>query len=88
LRRIFFTEGVDTSIAECDVSSLQNKIDSLTFQVRCAETEKKKIQEERDCLSARNVALAEEYRSLEQQKKHLKEELDGAKVTSKHLSSC
>ena len=52
LRRIYFTEGVDITLSSQDSTALNNRVDSLTFQVRCLETEKKNACEERDKYSA------------------------------------
>lgn len=66
LRRIFFTEGVDTSLSQqVDSDALQNRLDSLTFQLRCLENEKKQAKEQVDVLTCKNVALVDEVRQLE-----------------------
>ena len=64
LRRIYFTEGVDTS-TQSDANTLQNRIDSITFQLRCSDTEKRNLKEKVDELTAKNVGLKEEYKSVE-----------------------
>lgn len=68
LRRIFFTEGVDIS-QDVDANTLQNKLDSVTFQLRCCETEKKNAHEKVNELSAHKIALKEEFKELERKYK-------------------
>jgi len=73
LRRIYFTEGVDAS-SQLDSNALQNKLDSLTFQVRCAETEKKKLQEQVNELAAHKLAVKDDFKALEQKYKNSKDD--------------
>ena len=79
LRRLYFTEGTDLSESQADPDTLQNKVDSLTFQIRCADLEKKKAVDQVDALTAKNVGLQEEFKSLEQRYKSLKEETAGTR---------
>ena len=65
MRRIYFTEGVDVS-SQLDSNALQNKLDSLTFQVRCSETERKKLQEQVTELTAHKIGIKDELKTLEQ----------------------
>jgi len=74
LRRIYFTEGVDITSSSQDSAALNDRVDSLTFQVRCLETEKKNACEERDKYSAQATALREELRSVEQRLSKAKEQ--------------
>jgi len=74
LRRIYFTEGIDVTLSSQDSAALNNRVDSLTFQVRCLETEKKKACEERDKSVAQATALRDEVRSLETRVTSAKEE--------------
>ncbi|XP_059087083.1 E3 ubiquitin-protein ligase TRAIP-like [Tigriopus californicus] len=87
LRRVYFTEGMDISMSQADPHSLQSKIDSLTFQVRCAESEKRKITDERDDLKAKGVALREEFRDLERENGRIKSELATTKSQLKHAQA-
>jgi len=74
LRRIYFTEGIDVTLSSQDSAALNNRVDSLTFQVRCLEAEKKKACEERDKSVAQATALRDEVRSLESRVTSAKEE--------------
>ena len=87
LRRIFFTEGVDTSMSQADPACLQDKIDSLGFNLRLAEGEKKKLAEEKDALEAKNVALREEFRRSERLRQGTKEELNTVKTKMQYLQA-
>lgn len=87
LRRVYFTEGMDMSMSQADPHSLQSKIDSLTFQVRCVESEKRQICEERDELKAKGVALREEFRDLERENGRIKSELATTKTQLKHAQA-
>jgi len=78
LRRIYFTEGVDVS-SQLDSNALQNKLDSLTFQVRCSETEKKKLQEQLSELTAQKIGTKEELKTLEQKLRNSKDDCDSYK---------
>ena len=73
LRRIFFTEGVDLS-TQTDSNTLQNRLDSINFQLRCSDTEKKNLREEVDSLTAKNVGLRDEYKCLEKKYKTLRDD--------------
>eukprot|EP00095_Tigriopus_kingsejongensis_P004617 maker-scaffold559_size137194-snap-gene-0.23 protein:Tk04617 transcript:maker-scaffold559_size137194-snap-gene-0.23-mRNA-1 annotation:"traf-interacting protein" len=84
LRRIYMAEGADLSMSQADPRSLQSKIDSLTFQVRCADTEKKKAVEERENLKAKNVGLMEEFRDLERKTIRVESELATTKNVLKY----
>ena len=86
LRRIYFTEGVDVS-SQLDSNALQNKLDSLTFQVRCSETEKKKLQEQVNELSAHKIGAKEEMKSLEQKLRNSKDDCASFKNQVKILQS-
>ena len=55
LIRIYFTEGLDNTASQADPNTLQNRIDSLTFQLRCTDTEKKNFKEQVDELTAKNL---------------------------------
>ena len=73
LRRVYFTEGVESS-TQSDANTLQNRLDSITFQLRCSESEKKSFKESVDELTAKNVGLKEEFKNLEKKYKKIKEE--------------
>ncbi len=73
LRRVYFTEGVESS-TQSDANTLQNRLDSITFQLRCSENEKKSYKENVDELTAKNVGLKDEYKNLEKMYKKVKEE--------------
>jgi len=74
LRRIYFTEGVDVP-SDVDATYLQQQLDSLTFQLRCAKSEKEKIQDNFNEVSAKNIGLKEECKDLEIRLKESKESL-------------
>ena len=86
MRRIYFTEGVDVS-SQLDSNALQNKLDSLTFQVRCSETEKKKLQEQVNELTAHKIGAKEEMKSLEQKLRNSKDDCASFKNQVKILQS-
>jgi len=73
LRRIYFTEGVEAS-EYLDANQLQNKLDSLTFQLRCSETEKKKFEDKVNELTAHKIGLKEECKEMEKKYKAVKDE--------------
>ena len=54
-------------------------------KVRCAETEKKKCQEERDVFSAKNAALKAEFRDLERVVQDAKDEASNYRTQMKYL---
>ena len=83
LRRIYFTQGLDVS--QSSATDLQHKLDSLTFQVRCLEKEKKKAVEGQETSSAQAVALREEVRTLEARLASAKEEAESCKAQSRLL---
>ena len=58
-----------------DSATLQNRLDSLTFQLRCSDTEKKKYKDKVDELTAKNLGVREEYEVLEKKYKSGREEL-------------
>jgi len=74
LRRIYFTEGVDASQNELDTNALQNRLDSLTFQVRCSDTEKKKLQDQVNELMAHKIGVKEEFKTLEKKYNAVKDD--------------
>ena len=47
---------------------------SITFQLRCSESEKKSFKESVDELTAKNVGLKDEFKNLEKKYKKIKEE--------------
>ena len=66
LRRIYFTEGVEaTTGSQLDTNVLQNRLDSLTFQVRCSDAEKKKLQDQVNELTAHKLAIKDDFKALE-----------------------
>jgi len=75
LRRIFFTEGVGVTInSQCNVNTLQDKVDSLLFRIKCCETELKTANDARDKAVAQCTAIREEYKDLQRQLSTSKEE--------------
>lgn len=85
LRRIFFTEGVDVP-SDVDANYLQQQLDSVTFQLRCAKSEKDKLQENLNETAAKNIGLKEEYLELESRFKEAQESLRYAKEQNKQFS--
>ena len=85
LRRIFFTEGVDVP-SDVDANYLQQQLDSVTFQLRCAKSEKDKLQENLNETAAKNIGLKEEYLELESRFKEAQESLKYAKEQNKQFS--
>ncbi len=59
---------------DVDANTLQNKLDSLTFQVRCVESEKKNLQEKVNELTAHNIGIKEEFKALEKKFKTNRDE--------------
>ena len=84
LRRIYFTEGVDVP-TDVDATYLQQQLDSLTFQLRCAKSEKEKLQENFNDVSAKNIGLKEEYKDLEIRFKESKDSLKYANEQAKQF---
>ena len=85
LRRIYFTEGVDVA-SDIDANYLQQQLDSMTFQLRCAKSEKEKLQESLNDTSAKNIGLKEEYRDLDIRFKEAQESMKYAKEQVKQFS--
>lgn len=85
LRRIYFTEGVDVP-SDIDANYLQQQLDSMTFQLRCAKNEKEKLQESLNETSAKNIGLKEEYRDLDIRFKEAQESMKYAKEQVKQFS--
>lgn len=85
LRRIYFTEGVDVA-SDIDANYLQQQLDSMTFQLRCAKSEKEKLQESLNDASAKNIGLKEEYRDLDIRFKEAQESMKYAKEQVKQFS--
>ena len=75
LRRIYFTEGVEaTAGSQLDSNVLQNRLDSLTFQVRCSDTEKKKLQDQVNELTAHKLAIKDDFKALEKKYNNSKDD--------------
>ena len=85
LRRIYFTEGVDVA-SDIDANYLQQQLDSMTFQLRCAKSEKEKLQESLNDTSTKNIGLKEEYRDLDIRFKEAQESMKYAKEQVKQFS--
>lgn len=85
LRRIFFTEGIDISSQNLDTNVLQNKVDSLTFQVRCSDAEKKKLQDQVNELTAKQLAIKEDYVVIERKYNNSKDDVASFKNQVKIL---
>ena len=62
-----------------DPNTLQNQLDSLTFQLRCAETEKKANQDKSSQFAAHNLALKDECKVLETKYKDAKNDVSSLK---------
>ena len=76
LRRVFFTEAANVTLdSQSNVNTLQDRLDSLTFRVRCSENELKAANESKDKAVAQAVALREELRSIETKLSKAKEEI-------------
>ena len=84
LRRIYFTEGVDVP-SDVDATYLQQQLDSLTFQLRCAKNEKEKIQESLLETAAKNIRLKEDYKDLECKLKESQDSLKYANEQAKQF---
>jgi len=81
LRRIYLTQGADVSDSQQpDSSVLQSKLDSLTFDKRLLEAEKKKAVEGCEKAKVQAVALREEVRDLEARLSYAKEETQSYKA--------
>ena len=68
-----------------DPNTLQNQLDSLTFQLRCAETEKKANQDKSSQFAAHNLALKDECKVLETKYKDAKNDVSSLKNQVKLL---
>ena len=79
LRRIFLTQGQDTSFSQNSSAELCQKIDSLTFNVRCLETEKKKALDEASSKEAKYVAIKDELEKSQREKKDLRAKMSDLK---------
>ena len=91
LRRVYFNEAMDATLSQdsegSDSSALQNKIDSLVFDLRMANTEKKKLKEEKDSLAAQKVALRDEVRKAETQRNSEREEKQCLKTQMRYMEA-
>jgi hypothetical protein len=91
LRRIYMNEAMDATLTQGgsgpDTSALQNKIDSLAFEVRCVNTDKKKLSEERDSLKAKNLGLTEEVRTSERLRNEEREAVQDMKSKMRYLQA-
>ena len=76
LRRVFFTEAASIILdSQSNVNTLQDRLDSLTFKLRCSENELKVSNEAKDKAVAQAVGLREELRSTEIKLSKVKEEI-------------
>ena len=88
LRRVFFTEGASVTLdTQCNADTLQNKVDSLVFKLRCSDTELKSASESRDKAIAQACALKEELRNVEQRLSGAKEETATYKAQNRLLQT-
>ena len=75
LRRVFFTEAANISLdSQSNVNTLQDRLDSLTFKLRCSENELKVANESKDKAVAQAVGLRDELRDTEVKLNKVKEE--------------
>ena len=88
LRRLFLTESADVSASQAeDPARMQVRVDSLTFQVRCLEKEKKAAAEKAEEEGAKNAALREEFREAERQRQSIKNKFNEAKAQARKLTA-
>jgi len=93
LRKLYLNEAMDSTMAvgdgdgEPDAGALQNKIDSLKFDLRMANTDKKKLGEERDSLAAKNLALKEDAVRSERTKNEAREETSNLKTQMRYMQA-
>ena len=93
LRKLYLNEAMDATMAagegsgggEADASALQNKVDSLKFELRIANGEKKKLGEERDSLAAKNLALKEDAVRSERTKNEAREEAANLRTQMRYM---
>ena len=79
------TMAVGDGDGEPDAGALQNKIDSLKFELRMANTDKKKLGEERDSLAAKNLALKEDAVRSERTKNEAREETANMRTQMRYM---
>lgn len=93
LRKLYLNEAMDSTMAvgdgggEADEGALHNKIDSLKFELRMANTDKKKLGEERDSLAAKNLALKEDAVRSERTKNEAREETANMKTQMRYVQA-
>lgn len=93
LRKLYLNEAMDSTMAvgdgdgEPDAGALQNKIDSLKFELRMANTDKKKLGEERDSLAAKNLALKEDAVRSERTKNEAREETANMRTQMRYMQA-
>jgi TRAF-interacting protein len=76
LRRVFFTEAANVTLdSQSNVNTLQDRLDSLTFKLRCSENELKVANESKNKAVAQAVGLREEFRDTEVKLIKIKEEI-------------
>ena len=89
LRKLYLNEAMDATQAIGDggedAGALQNKIDSLKFELRMANTDKRKLSEERDSLAAKNLALKEDAVRSERTKNEAREETANLKTQMRYM---
>lgn len=75
LRRVYFTEAANVTLdSQTSVNTLQDRLDSLTFKLRCSEKELKEANESKDKAVAQAVALRLELKETENRLSKAKEE--------------
>ena len=75
LRRVFFTEAANVTLdSQTNVNTLQDRLDSLTFKLRCSDKELTAANEAKDKAIAQTVALRSELRDTEERLAKAKEE--------------
>jgi len=91
LRKLYLNEAMDATQAIGDggedAGALQNKIDSLKFELRMANTDKRKLSEERDSLAAKNLALKEDAVRSERTKNEAREETANLKTQMRYMQA-
>ena len=86
LRRVYFTEAANVSLdSQTSVNTLQDRLDSLTFKLRCSDNEIKNANEAKDNAIAQAVALRDEIRHVESKLSSVKQDIIDIKQENRIL---
>ena len=86
LRRVYFTEAANITLdTQSNVNTLQDRLDSLTFQLRCSENNLKTANEGKEKSIVQAIALREELREVERKLSSTKEQIVDIKAENRLL---